>query len=370
MYDENHNNQPPLKNMTKKQMWQILLMILVIGTVWSYLAQKQRPAAEPKPDIVKTERTYPIMGTIAQVTFYTKTESQGEMAADAVLNTFTGVSNACNIYNPQSELSRLNKTAFDKPFKCSDMLWHLLQAGRKAYNLSGGDFDISARPLMLLWGFYRKRGETLPSAAETTEALGKTGLDKVVFNDLDKSVKFKVSGMSLDLGGMAKGAAVDLAAKAVVKLGVHCGIINLGGNMLCLSVPPPGRETFVIGVRNPLNKAEICDRVEVLDQALATSGNYERYVTIKGKQYTHIMNVRTGKPVSDMYSVTVIAPTALETDIFSTSVFIKGVAYARDIVKSHPELAFLIIQPGPQGKPVITEVNGQDNQVEWGDVEL
>jgi thiamine biosynthesis lipoprotein len=223
---------------------------------------------------------------------------------------------------------------------------------------------------MLLWGFYRKRGETLPSAAETTEALSKTGLDKIVFNDLDKSVKFKVRGMSLDLGGMAKGAAVDLAAKAVVKLGVHCGIINLGGNMLCLSEPPPGRETFVIGVRDPMNKAEICSRVEVLDQALATSGNYERYVTIKGKQYTHIMNVRTGKPVSDMYSVTVIAPNALETDIFSTSVFIKGVDYARKIVKSHPELAFLIIQPGPEGKPVITKVNGQDNQVDWGDIKL
>jgi FAD:protein FMN transferase len=357
-------NEQPVQNMTKKQMWQILAMIIVLGSLWSFWSQRRA-----NNNIEKIDRTYPVMGTIAQVTFY-GTREKCEQAADAVHDAFTEVSTVCNLYDPNSELSQLNKTAFDKAFKCSDLLWSMLQQGRRAHTLSDGAFDISARPLMLLWGFYRKRGETLPTEAETLEALAKTGLDKVIFNDQEKGVKFTVRGMSFDLGGMAKGAAVDRAADAVLKLGIRCGIINLGGNMRCLPEPPPKRSAYVIGVRDPFKKDGVCGRVEVLNKALATSGNYERYVTIKGKQYTHIMNVQTGKPVSDMFSVTVIAPTALATDIFSTAVFIKGTDFAREVVKEHPNISFLVIQPGPHDKPLITKINGKNNPVEWGEIEL
>ena len=176
--------------------------------------------------------------------------------------------------------------------------------------------------------------------------------------------------MSFDLGGFAKGAAVDLAAEAVEKLGVNCGIINLGGNMLCLPKPPLGRDSYVIGVRDPFDKSGVCGKVQVLNKALATSGNYERYVTINGKQYTHIMNVKTGMPVADMYSVTVIAPTALDTDIYSTSVFIKGVEFARSVVKLRPDISFLIIRPEADGKTKVYRVNGLENRVKWGEIKF
>ena len=355
------DNQQPLQNMSKKQMWQILALIVVLGTVWSFWSQRRAVGD------VKVDRTYPVMGTIAQVTFY-GARDKCEKAADAVREAFDEVSTACNIYDGKSELSRLNQTAYDKPFKCGNLLWSLLQEGRRAYSVSDGAFDITARPLMLLWGFYRKRGETLPSDAETAAALEKVGLDKVIFKAEDQSVKFTVRGMSFDLGGMAKGTAVDRAYDVVLKLGIKRGVINLGGNMRCLPEPPPRRKSYIIGVRNPFKKDDICGRVEVLGKALATSGNYERYVTIKGKQYTHIMNVRTGKPVTNMYSVTVIAPTALDTDIFSTAVFIKGTDFARRTAKELPDISFLVIQPGPGGKPLVTKINGIKNPVEWGDV--
>lgn len=360
---EECQNKPPVDYLNKKQMWQILALIVVVGTIWSFLNQQRNAGVE------KVQRTFPVMGTIAQVTFYGGKELCGQ-AADTVRESFEKVSKACNIFDPDSELSRLNKTAYDKPFKCSDQLWQMLQAGRRAYKVSDGAFDITARPLMVLWGFYRKRGESLPSKAETAEALLRTGLDKVIFNDKEKSVKFTVKGMSFDLGGYAKGAAVDLAVDAVSKLGVNCGIINLGGNMRCLSNPPPGRKSFVIGVRDPFNKSAVCGKVQVLNKALATSGNYERYVTIKGKQYTHIMNVKTGRPVADIYSVTVIAPTALDTDIYSTSVFIKGVEYARSVIRHRPDISFLIIRPDADGKTKVYRVNGLENRVKWGELKF
>lgn len=360
---EECHNKPPVDFLSKKQMWQILAMIVVVGTMWSFFNQMRNHKAD------KVQRTFPVMGTIAQVTFYGD-KKQCENAADAVQDTFNKVSKTCNIFDPESELSKLNQTAYEKPFKCSDRLWEMLQAGRRAYKVSDGAFDITARPLMVLWGFYRKRGESLPSPAETADALRRTGLDKVIFNDKEKSVKFTVKGMSFDLGGYAKGAAVDLAAAEVSKLEVNCGIINLGGNMRCLPKPPPERDAYVIGIRDPFDKSGVCGRVQVLDKALATSGNYERYVTINGKQYTHIMNVKTGQPVADMYSVTVIAPTALDTDIYSTSVFIKGVDYARSVVKLRPDISFLIIRPEADGKTKVYRVNGLENRVKWGELKF
>ena len=300
-------------------------------------------------------RSYSVMGGILLEVKLYGTDADLEAAFDAVYRQVELVDKACDIYKPDSELSRLNQTAYKKPFICSDLLWDLLMESKRYYEVSEGSFDISATPLMKLWGFYRRR-KALPSPAEVAEAKKYVGLDKVVFDMERRSVRFTVPGMRLDLGGIAKGFAVDLAAKAAKKHNVTVGIINLSGNAYCFQEAFPGKDKYVIGVRNPLHKNMICGTVSILNKSVATSGDYERYVIINGKHYAHIMDPRTGDPVEDMLSATVITPSATAADALSTTIFINGAKFAEKFHEKHPDTSFLIIRKNKQGKPEMIKI--------------
>jgi len=287
------------------------------------------------------------MGTVAQVKVF-EPEPLAGRAVDKVQAVFLEVQDAFNVFDPKSELSRLNASAAAVPFKCSPSLWDMLKQARRAHAVSGGAFDVTVKPLMELWGFHCKRGDSLPDAVEIKAAAALVGLDKVVFDDAAHTVKFPVKGMAFDFGGIAKGYAVDLAADALKALGVKRALVNLGGNMYCFPEPPPGQDAYVIGVRDPLDKDNIRGVVELRDMAVATSGNYERYVTIQGKQYTHIVDPRAGLPVSDMLAVTVLTPRGVDSDYLSTTVFINGPDFARKLLPLYPRTSFLVIRRNPQ----------------------
>ena len=166
------------------------------------------------------------MGTRAACTFYTSDPETAESAFAAVKREFDRVTKACNLYDPESELSRLNREAGKDFFVCSELLWRILAEARRAHAASSGAFDVTVKPLMDLRGFYRTRNE-LPSPEELAEALTRVGLDKLEWDDARRAVRFKLPGMALDLGGIAKGYALDLAAAAVRELGV--ALINGDG---------------------------------------------------------------------------------------------------------------------------------------------
>jgi thiamine biosynthesis lipoprotein len=163
----------------------------------------------------------------------------------------------------------------------------------------------------------------------------------------ERTVEFTVPGMALDLGGIAKGYAVGMAAETAKRLGITSGVVNLSGNAYCFPKPFPGKTTYRVGVKNPLNKSKIIGSFTMLDSSVATSGDYERYVVIEGRHYTHIMNPRTGRPVQNMLSVTVVTPRAVDSDALSTSIFIKGAEFAEKIVGEFPRTSVLIIRRDP-----------------------
>jgi FAD:protein FMN transferase len=342
--DENQN----VPVLSRQHTVTCLTIVAIIGILWMILFPRQVAEKKSSNSMVTIERMFPVMGTIAQYKLHGDKQLV-EQAADKVRDSFLEVEKTCNLFNTESELSRLNLTAAAEPFKCSPLLWDVLMESRRAYEISDGAFDITARPLMMLWGFYHKRGDRLPTTAELTEALKNIGMDKVIFDESNRTVKFTQSGVSLDLGGVAKGFAVDRAVAAVKKLGIQSGIINLAGNMYCFPMPFPERKTYRIGVKNPKQKEKLCGFVDLLDSSLSTSGDYERYVTINGKRYAHIMDVRTGKPVTQMRSVTVITASACAADYLSTSIFINGREFAEKICKDMPGTQVLIIREMSDG---------------------
>ncbi len=294
-----------------------LALMLIIGAGALFHSLDQRLGSRER-----YEERFRVMGTIAGFTFF-GSPADNEEAARAARAAFEEVVRIANLYNPQSELSRLNRDAFDHPFPCSPQLWLLLEEARQAWEFSDGAFDITAKPLMDLWGFYRKRGDTLPTPEEIAAARRLVGLEKVTFDDDKQTVRFTLPGMALDLGGIAKGFAVDLAAEAVIDLGLQQGVIDLGGNLRLLPEPPPGKEFYSVGIRNPAKPDTILPGTyELRSASLSTSGNYERFVTIQGKLYGHIMNPATGEPTTATGSVTVIAPSAMLADWLSTTLFL------------------------------------------------
>lgn len=228
-----------------------ILLIIVVFTAlaWHLFSSKENSDSAECPaellakyasghSLPKNESKFPVMGTFAQITVYAEPE-QAQNAIKTVRKVFAAFEERCNIFNPKSEISRLNATADKKPFKCSPLVWNLLNSSRRAYMLSHGAFDVTARPLMQLWGFYRKRGNSLPTKKEIESTLTKIGMDKVVFDDKNHTVKFKVPGMSIDFGGIAKGVAVQVATKKIHAMGIKNAVVNLGGNMYCLGRPLP-----------------------------------------------------------------------------------------------------------------------------------
>ena len=294
-------------------------------------------------------RTFPVMGTIAKLDLYGSSREILSRATEEAQEEIRRLEAMCNIYDPRSELSRLNASAFRTPFRCSEELWEILQYARKYHELSDGAFDVTVTPLMKLWGFHRKRS-ALPGREEMEAAKKLVGLEKVIFNDRDKTVRFSVEGIGIDLGGIAKGYALDMARKKVLSAGVDTGVLDLGGNLFCLPKPIPGkgRDVYRIGIRNPLDRNTLLTVVPIRDAAIATSGNYERYVVIDGKHYTHIMDAKTGYPVSDMLSVSVIAPKGVDSDALSTSIFLKGASLAKKIRHENPAIQVLIVRRDPE----------------------
>jgi len=340
----------PIRRMVARN----IALSLVVGICLLYVALRDGRRMHSETIMFST------MSTFGTVSLAHQEKMMVSNALSAAHEAVREVEKTCNIFDPESELSKLNATAADKPFACSDLLWDVLAQARAFWKDSGGIFDVTIDPLMKLWGFHSKR-ETLPSEEEIAEAKRLTGLDKVVFDDEKHTVKFTVPGMSINLGGIAKGYALDCAAKAVRELGVKTGWIEIGGNILALSKKSGGGK-YAAGIRNPFHKEDILGKTPLSDAAISTSGNYERYVVIDGKQYTHIIDPATGLPVSGMDSVTVIAPTGVASDALSTSIFIAGPDAVASWTKKFPGLRVLIVR-GPADKPEVLKYGKG-----WGDI--
>ncbi len=323
------------KNFLHKIHWYIsgtVLLVLVSVVLGVYLYSLRRN------QIRKAE--FPIMGTVGAFSIY-GSENDLRKAFAVGKAEFDRVNNACSLFNKGSELSRLNAVAGVREFRCSEMMWHLLKRAEKAYIESDGAFDITVKPLMDLWGFYRKHGSTPPSAAEIARVKKCVGFSKLILNEKNRSIRFSVPEMALDLGGIAKGYAADLAAKALLEAGITAGIVDLGGNLRFLKDPPPGKKHYSVAIRDPFAPGKVLNkRLRIAPGfAVSTSGNYERFVILGNKRYGHIISPLTGYP-SETVSVTAIAPTALDADIFSTSACINGKKIADKLSKLYPGSGF------------------------------
>lgn len=283
-----------------------------------------------------------IMGTFAQVTV----KAAGKLAADkhieAAFDRIWQINVMMNDRDPNSEISHLTQTAHLSPAKVSPELFKLIALSIEYSRLSGGAFDITVGAETQLWRQMQQTGQK-PDAAALAAARAKVGWQKLILDEKNQTVGFAVEGMKLDVGAIAKGYAVDLAIDVLKAQGVKAAMVDIGGNVRCFGEGPAAGGLWLIGLQDPRNPQELLAKLKMNDMAVATSGDYERYAVVDGKQYSHILNPTTAESVSELASVTIIAPMATHTDAMSTAVSVLGQVKGMALVESLEQTQCILI---------------------------
>jgi thiamine biosynthesis lipoprotein len=263
------------------------------------------------------------------------------LAYDALVG-FHHVDSLLSNWTEDSEIARVNRKAGSGWVTLHPELRPILSTADTVYGESIGAFDLTIEPLARLWGFLGGKPHVPPRGdVESTHDL--VGWQHVRI-EADR-IRFDREGIGLDLGGIAKGYGVDLAAARLDAAGASSFLLDLSGNMIVRGAPPQ-REVWRIGIRDPRDLLPHLGTLAVTDVALATSGDYEQFVADSGARYGHILDPRTGWPAEGMAQVTVLAGSAMLADAWSTALFVLGPDAARELAAGRDDLSCILIERG------------------------
>jgi len=254
-----------------------------------------------------------------------------------------------SIYNPRSEISAINRNAARRSVRVEPKLFKLLVDAVQHSQSTDGAFDATAGPLMKTWGFFRGKGR-VPTDSEIARVLRRVGYRHLHLNETDRTIRFDVQGIELDLGAIGKGYAVDRAVDILRYYGVTRALISSGTSSLYALGAPPGARGWSISLRNPYDAEIAANVISLRNCSLSTSGNYEKFFELRKKTYAHILNPTSGKPVEDMLAAIVVAPRACDGDALSTAFYVLGVERSRKYLATRGNLIALFYLPLGSGR--------------------
>jgi thiamine biosynthesis lipoprotein len=268
------------------------------------------------------------------------------------------------VYRDHSEISQINQTAATYPAIVESQLYGLLRESFRLYGETNGAFDITSGPLSKAWGFFRRQGQ-IPDEESIAAALDIVGSQWLELDDEHHMVSFKKSGIEINLGGIGKGYALDRGAELLQENGTSDFVFHGGQSSIVArgSRLDPEQETpgWKVGVNHPLRPEQRLAEITLQDQAIGTSGSRRQSFYHQGKRYGHIIDPRTGWPAQDVYSATVIAPTAATADALSTAFYVMGIEKSLSYCEHHPEVAALIVTPSGRSGSIEIHSIGLDN---------
>jgi len=279
-----------------------------------------------------------IMGTAVRVELWSDQRAAGEAAVTAVMREMHRIDRTMSPHKPDSELSRINRDAATRPVPLSDEMFKLLERAAHFSELSGGAFDITYASVGQLYDY---RLGVQPSDEALAAARAAVGWRKLELDARLRTVRFTQAGMRIDLGGFAKGHAVDNGITILRRHGVEHAIVTAGGDSHVLG-DRRGRP-WTIAVRDPRRPGEVVALLPLDDTAISTSGDYERYFERGGERCHHLIDPRTGKSPSALHSVTILAADGLTTEALSKSVFVLGVEAGLRLVESQPGVDAVLV---------------------------
>lgn len=309
--------------------WRQILCMLLLATGVAYSAAVQAEWLYREEDI---------MGTRCAVEIWATDRAAGNAAMEAVLADMRRIDALMSTYKPDSEISRVNANAAREPVAITAELFGLLQTAQQYSALSKGAFDITYASVGYLYDY---RQHFHPDEKSIAAALPTVDYRQLKLDPANRTVSFGKPGMRIDLGGIAKGYAVDRGIEILKARGFTHAMVNAGGDTR-VSGDRFGKP-WVVGIRHPDRKDEVALRIPLTDAAFSTSGDYERFFDEGGVRYHHIIDPKTGHSPHAVRSVTIIASNATRTDGLSKTVFILGPKAGLDFINSLPDADAIVI---------------------------
>ena len=269
------------------------------------------------------------MGSSFSVVLYGTDRTHLETAADRALDEVHRLDRMLSNYRPDSEWSRMNRDAANRPVRLSAELFDLLSACMKYSVESEGAFDITVGPLVRVWGFTGGEG-LLPRPADVSAARVRVGYRHVRLDQASRTVRFERPGVELDPGGIGKGYAVDRAVDVLRGEQVHAALLSAAGSSIyAMGTPPDQPDGWRITIRAPEDPNKPAAEVILKDQSISTSGSYEKSFWAEGRRYSHLIDPRTGSPAQGVAQVSVLAPRAIDSEAWTKPYFINGRAWTK-----------------------------------------
>ena len=312
---------------------------------------------------VRLERRWIVMGTYAQAEIHAFDARSAEKMMKKIQSAFQRVDAEMSIWKQDSMLNRINREAGEEAVVVGSAdLYRCIRLACEFARNSEGVFDPTVGRLMRAYGFRPVRPR-VPDETELREAMDHTGWDKIQVFPESRSVRFLDDRLELDLGGIAKGYAVDVAARNFALPGIHSGLIDLGGTVYAWGVPEEGAE-WEIGIRDPWLPDGVMGTVLLKNRAVATSAIYEHAFTVDGVTYGHIMDPRTGRPAdTDVIAASVISDSAAEADALSTAFFVAGSQGSATMLQRARRIEAILLVEGDDG-PVLMVSGSLRNRFE------
>ena len=271
---------------------------------------------------VSVKKTLKLMGTRFEITVVAPNEDIGYININEAVAEIQRIEKLISSWDADSETSKINKNAGIRPVRVSQELFELIERALSLSQVTDGAFDITYASLDKVWRFDGTM-TTAPSESEIAHSVAKIGYEKVILNSASQSIFLTEKGMRIGFGAIGKGYAADKAKALLMSKEVKAGIINASGDLTTWGTKSNG-ENWMVGITNPLEKEKVFAWLPVIESSVATSGNYEKFLSFGGEKYSHIIDPRTGYPTKGISSVTIFAKKVELCDALATAVFVLG----------------------------------------------
>jgi len=298
------------------------------------------PSLVANPDILLKKRAN-LMGSVFEISLVGTDSASLEYQIQLVIDEIERIENLISEWRPNTQISEVNRNAGIRPVKVDREVFELTRRAISYSILSDGAFDISVAALDKIWRFDGNM-DALPSDAAVQNSVTKVGFEKIELDSIASTIFLKQSGMKIGFGSIGKAYAADRGRHILQEMGVKGGLINASGD-IALWGKPPEKKSWSIGISDPEKPYKITRKLRMKEGAVATSGNYKKYVMFNGVRYSHIINPRTGYPATELASVTVIGPMAEFANALSTSVMVLGVKKGLKLMERYPQYRFVMI---------------------------
>lgn len=279
-----------------------------------------------------------LFDTASSITAYDTSQAEFNKKYNELYSVIKEYSELYDIYNDYENIINLkyiNENAYKKPIKVDKKIIELLSYGKKAYKITNGYVNIAMGSVLSIWHDYREKGESLPPKSMLIEADKHTDINNLVIDEKNSTVFFKDKKLKLDVGAITKGFVCNKIYEYINKNNIwQSAVISLGGNIITIGNKPDGNN-FVIGIENP-NSSEYLDKVYTDNNtSVVTSGSYQRFYTVDGKDYCHIIDKNTLYPANYFKSVTVISSNSALADTLSTALFCMDLDSGRKLAEKY-----------------------------------